>query len=342
MYKIVTKEELYSVIKKVSGECEVIGPKEIPPKGIFYTRLNDPGDLYLKEGFSTDSLKGLFLEPSPLLLKNYQGKKPDLGSFAQPQKERVIIGARPCEVRGLVLLDNIFISEYKDSSYLRNRQRSTIVGLACAKPDAACFCSSMGGEPAESRGMDVLLFPANSYLSGAKQGDEERFIIEMLTEKGKSLFGSIGRDLTEPEKITLRLNREKKKSRLKKTVAVPSPDRMDAVFDSEYWSEVSRSCLSCGVCTFLCPTCHCFDLVDEGRKTLRCYDGCAFADFTLEASGVNPRPTKRERYRQRVFHKFNYFKRNFKEDLCVGCGRCIRHCPVKIDIADIVAKLPGS
>ena len=80
--------------------------------------------------------------------------------------------------------------------------------------------------------------------------------------------------------------------------------------------------------------------MDEKRKRMRCYDGCAFADFTAEASGENPRPTKRERYRQRVYHKFDYFKKNFGENLCVGCGRCIRHCPVKIDISEIIDKAP--
>jgi len=120
------------------------------------------------------------------------------------------------------------------------------------------------------------------------------------------------------------------------------PEGLDKIFEHEYWQEVSRACLSCGICTYLCPTCHCFDLVDEERKRLRCYDGCSFPDFTLQASGENPSPTKKERYRQRVYHKFDYFKKNFGENLCVGCGRCIRYCPVKIDIAEIVANAPIS
>ncbi|MBU3911258.1 MAG: 4Fe-4S dicluster domain-containing protein, partial [Candidatus Omnitrophica bacterium] len=141
-------------------------------------------------------------------------------------------------------------------------------------------------------------------------------------------------DLKEKQK----LDKDKMLTLVKKKIK--TPENLDKVFESGYWDEVSKPCISCGVCTFLCPTCHCFDLVDEERKKLRCYDGCSFPDFTLEASGVNPRPTKKERYRQRVYHKFDYFKKNFGENLCVGCGRCIRYCPVKIDIADIVDKAP--
>jgi len=234
---------------------------------------------------------------------------------------------RSCEARGLALLDKIFDQDYKDEFYIAHRNRTIIVGLACEKPDQDCFCTSMESSPAESRGMDALLF-----------NTEEGFIIELCTDKGKNIFGSLGENLSKEAKEKFDAARGKKKDLVKRTVNVT--EKLNDIFTSDYWTTVSRSCLSCGICTYLCPTCHCFDLVDEEKKRFRCYDGCAFPDFTLETSGENPRPTKRERYRQRVLHKFDYFKKNFGENLCVGCGRCIRHCPVKIDIADIVDKAP--
>jgi len=329
MQIVITKEDLNKLLSSLLGDFEVIGPQELPHKGIFYQPIQDIKDLYLGEGFATDSIKKFFLNPSEYLVKgSYTSGNEVLEDLPLPEKKRIIIGARACETRGLTLLDKVFGAEdYKDKFYLNNRTRTIIVGLSCVKPDKNCFCTSLGGSPVEARGLDALIFP---------QGNE--FIIEIISDPAKEIFGSLGRDLNREELKALEIDKERIKKSLSRKIKVP--ESMDNIFESGYWGRVSASCLSCGICTFLCPTCHCFDLVDEERKKLRCYDGCAFCDFTLEASGGNPRPTKKERYRQRAYHKFDYFKKNFGENLCVGCGRCIRHCPVKIDIADIVDKAP--
>jgi len=103
----------------------------------------------------------------------------------------------------------------------------------------------------------------------------------------------------------------------------------------EYWQEKSLACLDCGVCSFLCPTCHCFDLCDEGGGRKRIWDTCTFPLFTKMTSGENPRELRRERLKNRVFHKFVYFKEIHGEIACVGCGRCLAHCPAGIRITDL-------
>lgn len=114
-------------------------------------------------------------------------------------------------------------------------------------------------------------------------------------------------------------------------------------FDSPLWGTIAERCLGCGVCTYLCPTCHCFDISDkikgERGRRMRSWDSCQYALFTMHASGHNPRPSKRERMRQRIMHKFLYAQDNFKETFCVGCGRCVRSCPVNLDIRENVALL---
>ncbi|MFH1876083.1 MAG: 4Fe-4S dicluster domain-containing protein [Candidatus Omnitrophota bacterium] len=329
MQRIITKEELSSTLKELLKEYEVIAPKDLSNKGIFYQEISDVADLCLGGGFAIEPIKKFFLEPCSRICKHSQDDGAGAQAIEQPQKKRIIIGARPCEARGLELLDKIFDGELKDSFYINNRARTLIVGLACNEPDGCCFCTSMSGSPVETRGMDALLFDfADTY------------VVAVITEKAKNIFGSFGKELDAQTKRSWEKDNEKRINSLQKKISPPKS--MDDIFQSDYWKEASQSCLSCGICTFLCPTCHCFDLIDEERKMFRCYDGCAFPDFTLEASGGNPRPGKKERYRQRVYHKFDYFKKNFGENLCVGCGRCIRHCPVKIDIAEIVANAPIS
>jgi len=115
-------------------------------------------------------------------------------------------------------------------------------------------------------------------------------------------------------------------------------DKLYSLFESDFWAEVQQSCLGCGVCTFLCPTCHCFDIVDEvqRRERVRNWDTCMFRIYSQEASGHNPRPTNVERTRQRIMHKYAYFLDLFDEIGCTGCGRCVRYCPVDLDIRHII------
>ncbi|MDO8525851.1 MAG: 4Fe-4S dicluster domain-containing protein [Candidatus Omnitrophota bacterium] len=330
MQKTITMKELSNILDSLSKGYEIVGPRKFSGKGVFYSAITDAGDLYLGTEFTVEPVKKLFLMPSEWLFENsFNDGKISLGAAPpQEKKKRIIIGVRPCEARGLELLDKVFCSDSKDSSYSKNRERSVIVGLACSKPDKTCFCTSLGSSPAETRGMDAMIFAGE---------DSDEMTLEILTDKAKDIFAPQG-DLTGDERKK-RIEAEKK--RIKDSIRkINISDTLGDCFESGYWEDVSSSCVSCGVCTYLCPTCHCFDLVDEKRKKLRCYDGCCFKDFTRQASGENPRPTKKERYRQRVFHKFDYFRKNFGEHLCVGCGRCIRYCPVKIDISEIAANAP--
>ena len=114
----------------------------------------------------------------------------------------------------------------------------------------------------------------------------------------------------------------------------------DIFHDSDFWMKVSGACLSCGVCTFVCPNCYCFDICDETLFSQgirrRVWDACMFTDFTLEASGHNPRTQVFQKLRQKIKHKYSYHVRKYGVISCVGCGRCTKHCPVNIDIFSIV------
>lgn len=326
MARILTRDELNKWINGLSADYDIYAPKELTAKGIFYQRVADGREVYLGDDFSVEPAKKFFFKPSEYLFSGkFKEGREILEDAALNEKKKMVLGLRPCEAKALALLDKVFDSETKDSFYAANRNNFIVIGLSCLNPDKDCFCTSLGGSPVENRGMDAEVFIA---------GDS--FIIEGVSAKGSSLLSGAGRVLSGQEEKAWDTDKRKRRDALKREIKIPQA--LDKIFESDYWEQASAACLSCGICTFICPTCHCFDLIDEERKKLRCYDGCAFSDFTLEASGTNPRPGKKERYRQRVYHKFDYFKKNFGEDLCVGCGRCIRHCPVKMDISEVVAK----
>ena len=122
-------------------------------------------------------------------------------------------------------------------------------------------------------------------------------------------------------------------------------DKTKKFFDAPEWKSLAESCLGCGTCTFVCPTCQCYDIKDfdtgHGIKRFRCWDSCMYSDFTKMAHG-NPRLTQVERFRQRFMHKLVYYPSNHDGMFsCVGCGRCISSCPVSMNIVKVMKELGG-
>ena len=122
-------------------------------------------------------------------------------------------------------------------------------------------------------------------------------------------------------------------------------DKLMALFNSDKWESLSESCLACGTCTFVCPTCQCYDIRDydtgHGVQRFRCWDSCMYSDFTLCAHG-NTHNTQMQRFRQRFMHKLVYYPANNNGVFgCVGCGRCLRSCPISMNIVKVMKALEG-
>ena len=116
-------------------------------------------------------------------------------------------------------------------------------------------------------------------------------------------------------------------------------------WEDPIWAEMAQKCLGCAVCSYMCPSCSCFDIQDETTgstiERYRCRDTCQFTDFTLMGAGHNPRPEKKMRVRQRVMHKFKYQMEQFQMLGCTGCGRCVENCPVNIDLRAVLERVAG-
>ena len=244
--------------------------------------------------------------------------------------EAVLIGAPPCDAGSPSILDAVFSWDYHDEFYLERRRKSTIIGIACTKGDDACFCTAVGLAPDAQQGSDLFLTP----LTGGG------FACSAVTEKGENLLaahrelfseGSAGEPVQFAGENTEKLD------------LVRIKQWLEGHFEDPLWESVSDICIGCGACAFICPACHCFDINDEGsaqKGTRRKHwDACGFSKFTNHASGHNPRDVQNKRYRNRIMHKFKYYDDKFGKTLCTGCGRCIRACPVGIDIAQILSDI---
>ena len=331
MPKILSLPNLHRFIDTLLAEgVRVVGPKRTGTLTV-YAPLAKGDELDLTEQ-PRRSAKEVFFPPCETILsfEKRDGKTmvsdPDLDRLP----ETVLIGVRPCDAAAPGILDALFSWDYDDPFYLERRKRTTIVGIACTSSDDACFCTAVGCSPDARKGSDLFLLP----IEGGG------FVVEALDAKGsalkaryESLLDTVGNarqvPLATPEVELLDLEKIR--------------TWLDNDFEHPLWQEVADRCAGCGACAFLCPACHCFDIVDEGGEGSGCrrkhWDACGFGKFTMHASAHNPRDVQPQRYRNRIMHKFKYYADKFGQTLCTGCGRCIRWCPVGIDIKAVLDEI---
>ncbi len=266
-----------------------------------------------------------------------KGKELSVVDIREPKEDFVIFGVRACDAASFDILDRVFLSEPADTFYAERRAHGTVVTLACAQPEETCFCTAFGIDPAEPKG-DV---------SGWYAGEE--LVLQANTEKGEKLLASLS-VLTDAAENAADSAKAQTRQIMEKLPLKDldltgwDGDHLMARFNDPAWAKLSESCLGCGTCTFVCPTCQCYDVRDfdtgHGVQRFRCWDSCMYSDFTMMAHGTN-RPTQLERFRQRFMHKLVYFPSN-NEGIygCVGCGRCLAKCPISMNIVK-VAKTIG-
>ena len=255
---------------------------------------------------------------------------------AQEAKATVIFACRPCDAKGIVVMDRPYLhGPHRDPYYAERRERLLVISLTCNAPCATCFCDWLGGGPADPEGSDILMTEL-----------EDGFLLEAVSEEGEKTLNNGALALLADGAAHMDAAAALRRASLE--MRPPAPDlggareALVARFgDTEFWRDMTEHCLSCGACTYMCPTCYCFNISDEadgeaGRR-LRTRDSCMSPLFTGEASGHNPRADKALRMRNLVMHKFSYYPTVWNGAFsCSGCGRCITNCPVHLDIRHIV------
>jgi len=331
--KRIPQADLGRFLERLQARGEVYAPA----RDAVASTWDASGDVALVKGPPAESVvleyrnfrlppKAFFMPQSQTLLR-FNGASVE--EPALPEQEVFLFGVRPCDARALLALDRIFLEgEQLDPYYARLRAKTSVIALACAHPLSSCFCTSVGGAPGDGTGADVLAVALDDDL-----------LLRAETAKGEGLLSSVGDVLADAAPAAVRGARERARDAEEQIAPVElsaAAEHLGAGYDLPLWEAAGRRCLGCGACSFLCPTCHCFDITDELRngsgRRVRTWDCCAYPLFTLQASGHNPRPTPKERWRQRIMHKFRYAVETAGQVFCVGCGRCIRNCPAGMDL----------
>lgn len=330
--RIISKSKISEFIEGLLKDYTVFAPVNSGDYSNF-ENLSKAQEVDLDTVNTKLSAKGLFFPQREVM---FEFESDPNGSLTKPapEKNKVVFGIRPCDARALAIIEKLFDNpDYQDPYYIEKRKASIIIGQACNEPQPTCFCGSInGGGPFDTQGQEITLVDLG-----------KDFLVVGVSEKGENLIN----DLKEVEDSQIEEMAKIKEKAMEAVNIDPKigkiKEELDKNFDDSIWSEVSLKCLGCGACTYLCPTCHCFDIVDEQMKgkgiRLKNWDSCMFPLFTLHTSGHNPRESGKERMRNRIMHKFKYYVDNFGEVACVGCGRCIQNCPVNFDIREVIGKI---
>ncbi len=269
-----------------------------------------------------------------------EGKNIEVIDTRTESEDFVVFGVRACDARSFEVLDKVFLCEPVDSYYKNRRSHGTVVSIACTRPQETCFCKTFDIDAADPDG-DVVCYKTDDTL-----------YMDAKTEKGEKFLETLSAVTADADNSAVEEQKALIYERIGKLPLTElkkdafGKDKTSEFFNAPEWGELSESCLGCGTCTFVCPTCQCYDIKDfntgHGVKRFRCWDSCMYSEFTKMSAG-QPRLTQLERFRQRFMHKLVYYPTN-NDGLfsCVGCGRCLAKCPIQMNIVKVMKKLGGN
>ena len=281
-----------------------------------------------------------FPQTEDMMSFKVEGKTIEIKEPVRPDEDFVLFGVRACDAKSFLLLDRVFLSDPVDSYYQTRREHGVIMTLCCNKPAETCFCTAFGIDPTAPGG-DVACWQDGDYL-----------YLSANTGAGEALLWAVDSVLENGDESAVEEIKASTKAIMEKLpignlpLNAFSEEKLLELFGSEQWAKLSEACLGCGTCTFVCPTCQCYDIKDfdtgNGIQRFRCWDSCMYSEFTRCAHG-NPRLSQVERFRQRFMHKLVYFPANNDGEFsCVGCGRCLAKCPINMNIVKVAKALGGA
>ena len=281
--------------------------------------------------------KKYFLPPQETLFR-YDPERGYVACSDAMERPIILFGLHACDIYALNILDQVFAGAYPDPYYQTRRKNVVIIGIDCM-PDERCFCRSMRADFVD-RGFDLFLYDIGDYyltMVGTALGDD------MVLATGPLFEQPNASDLDEYKRRS-----SSKHAAFQLEVEIRDlPEIFEMEYQSEIWDELGEKCLCCGNCSMVCPTCYCYDVTDRAEvgsraaTRTRSWDSCLFSSHALVAGGENFRESRASRIKFRFYHKQRGFVAEYGRPSCVGCGRCIAACPVKIDIVQVLERLRG-
>jgi len=339
--KYISKINLFKLLEELKGDYEVYVPAKKENQRFYKKYQNPTDDIVIGEVRPFEPLKAFFAQAREVVAEGFKAGMPN-----PDKKPFAIVGVKACDLKGFKVQDHVFLDhDYKDPFYIQNRENNLIISSDCTCVIDTCFCLALGIMPHPEENYDINLSEVNAGFVvdvGSKKGQE-------LVTKHSSLFEEAQKNQID-QMQSQRAGVMKEVEKNVKENDIPLQESFEGIieknFESDIWKDEAKTCVECGACNAICPTCHCFLLYDEKNEEkmerLRIWDSCMIKDFARVAGGANPRAKLWMRLRNRFEKKFDFFPKVADIYACTGCGRCISACPAKIDIRKVLKKLVTS
>lgn len=336
--RYISTGNLFALLDKLRNDFKVYVPVKKGDQRFYREYAGRCPDVVMGEVRAFEPLKAFFTRAREVVADGFKAEVPQSGG-----KPLAIVGVKACDLKGFAVQDHVFKdADSADPLYVRARRENLIISADCTCAIDTCFCLAMGVEPHPRADFDINL----SEVNGG-------FAVEAGSDRGRAVIDA-NRSLFEETREASTSARDEQRARVAREVEkniadneVPHQDQYEGMIERKYgsdlWADEAKTCVECGACNAICPTCHCFllyDQKDERRMArLRIWDSCMIKDFARVAGGDNPRPELWMRLRNRFEKKFDFFPKIADVYACTGCGRCISACPAKIDIRKVLKRL---
>jgi len=336
---LIEKNRVLDIAVELRKDYDLFGPIIEPStKQVFFDSIDEINEIRLSAPIPSNPPKLIFF-PQMEKIISYKYDKVSKNVEIEPvfnERARALFGIRSCDLMGTQCLDRFFLGgEFVDEYYRNHRKKMFIVTNTCIKPFKQCLCVCTDSGPYAREGYDLNLTELGEY-----------YLVEVGSEKGNALINRMSLKKAGKEHDNEKIKKINESIGLFDKIAVDSKAWISRVvnrvttglLEEEFWESIGKQCFECGACSFVCPSCSCFNIEDvrtdgSGHERFRCWDSCSYEGYSRMAGGHNPRKPIEDRRNKRFFCKLSYSQsKKYLRPGCVGCGRCAWVCPGDIGL----------
>lgn len=279
-------------------------------------------------------------KPSTPLKTFFNPIKENVVNLKKPDKQKIIMGVPSCDLTAMDIQDEMYLNrDYEDPAYKLHRDNTTLIGTDCHSIQEHCHCTSYNVKPYPQKHHDILLTYFENNITLETNSDKGENFINELKKYTADLKETTEKEIQEifdkRKQITEQLDENNKD--------LPDYTKTGELINNsgeEIWKKYSETCVSCGACAAICPTCTCFLLLEKpGFEKIRHLDACQYPGFEKVAAGEDPLAELHKRFYNRYMCKYAWKPEKFESLACTGCGRCIEACIGNINKNELFMEL---
>lgn len=327
----ITKKDLFDLLARIALSSRVVVPY-INGERLYFGDFDPAKESRIEFGGirQAEPIKTFLNHPREMVVNGR----------ANDTKPLVLVGVKACDLASLDIQDFVFLKgDPEDPAYAGKRNKTTIISVDCTYARETCYCIAMDGTPYPTSNFDMNLSIMDNNILVEAAGPKANAII--------SAYRMFFKEATTHHIGIRDANRNAISGEVQAFIdkrGTPAASAIKGKLKKRYnttelWEDMASTCVECGACNLVCPTCHCFLLFDEPKPSAargREWDSCLYKSFARVAGGANPRKHLYERLRNRFDKKFDFFPEVLGKSACTGCGRCIEACAGNIDIREVL------